>query len=306
MNETVIYEDTNRFHRYFPQWLWQYPDGLSQIWKDVLEHLMLAAVAAIDFLLLYMIIGVLTYIYFAKFSSNKDKGVGKRVLFVIAHPDDECMFFGPTILNLIKNSEVYLLCLSIGNHYKKGHLRKEELYNSCRTLGIPQSNIMVMNNSKMPDDPDVIWNVKKTARILQDHIESFSIEEVYTFDIKGVSGHLNHISVFYAFARMCLSEDIPSGVRVYVLDSVNILRKYSLILDAGLSALPIINERLYIVPFSGSRVVREAMHKHRSQIVWFRAIYIYLSRYMYINTYKELELEDVQLLLQMTEYNPKL
>ena len=41
-----------------------------------------------------------------------------RVLFVIAHPDDECMFFAPTILALTRSGQydVFLLCLSSGNH----------------------------------------------------------------------------------------------------------------------------------------------------------------------------------------------
>ena len=39
----------------------------------------------------------------------------KRILFVTAHPDDECMFFGPAILNLNQYCKVYLLCLSSGN-----------------------------------------------------------------------------------------------------------------------------------------------------------------------------------------------
>lgn len=39
-----------------------------------------------------------------------------RVLIVTAHPDDESMFFGPTILSLAKrpNCQLYLLCLSNG------------------------------------------------------------------------------------------------------------------------------------------------------------------------------------------------
>lgn len=42
----------------------------------------------------------------------------KRVLLVIAHPDDETMFFGPTMLNLSRReeTEVYLLCLSNGDY----------------------------------------------------------------------------------------------------------------------------------------------------------------------------------------------
>lgn len=38
-----------------------------------------------------------------------------RVLFVTAHPDDECMFFAPAIIHFVKlNVSVYLLCLSAG------------------------------------------------------------------------------------------------------------------------------------------------------------------------------------------------
>lgn len=39
-----------------------------------------------------------------------------RVLLVIAHPDDECMFFGPLIYTLTQRDgcQVYVLCLSNG------------------------------------------------------------------------------------------------------------------------------------------------------------------------------------------------
>lgn len=40
-----------------------------------------------------------------------------RVLLITAHPDDECMFFGPSVqkLSKMKDIELYLMCLSIGN-----------------------------------------------------------------------------------------------------------------------------------------------------------------------------------------------
>ena len=43
--------------------------------------------------------------------------LSERVLFVTAHPDDECMFFGPAILSaarLNRDAPPYLLCLSTG------------------------------------------------------------------------------------------------------------------------------------------------------------------------------------------------
>ena len=40
---------------------------------------------------------------------------GEHVALIIAHPDDECMFFAPAILELSKRkSLVHILCLSRG------------------------------------------------------------------------------------------------------------------------------------------------------------------------------------------------
>ena len=45
-------------------------------------------------------------------NSSKKK---KKVLVLTAHPDDECMFFAPTILRLRKKGiEVSLLCMTTG------------------------------------------------------------------------------------------------------------------------------------------------------------------------------------------------
>lgn len=42
-------------------------------------------------------------------------GADIRVLIVTAHPDDECMFFAPTIIQLVElHASVHLLCLSQG------------------------------------------------------------------------------------------------------------------------------------------------------------------------------------------------
>lgn len=92
---------------------------------------------------------------------------GRRTLFVTAHPDDECMFFAPSILAAISRTEhVYLLCLSdgtrnkelygnthdnicfccTGNYYKQGDVRILELVTAAGKLGIPHSNIHIVRN----------------------------------------------------------------------------------------------------------------------------------------------------------------
>lgn len=67
----------------------------------------------------------------------------KRALIVTAHPDDECMFFAPTILSLQASGiRVGLLCLSNGNADRKGQLRQDELRRSCRLLGIDDVEVL--------------------------------------------------------------------------------------------------------------------------------------------------------------------
>jgi len=48
-------------------------------------------------------------------NATDSKKKKKKVLVVTAHPDDECMFFAPTILGLRKKGiEVNLLCMTTG------------------------------------------------------------------------------------------------------------------------------------------------------------------------------------------------
>lgn len=68
----------------------------------------------------YIIFSCIFYFSLVRFSLLLEVGKiqsCKNILFLIAHPDDECMFFGPSIVSLTgkPNANVYLLCLSRGN-----------------------------------------------------------------------------------------------------------------------------------------------------------------------------------------------
>ena len=66
-------------------------------------------------------------------------GEPARVLLLTAHPDDECMFFAPTVLALLAQAPppaVYSLCLSVGNADGLGETRREELGRSLDVLGV--------------------------------------------------------------------------------------------------------------------------------------------------------------------------
>lgn len=114
------------------------------------------------FFVLLSIVIILSHIYYktcAGTESTEGCIRGKRVLVVIAHPDDECMFFGPTIVNLVKkNVYVYVLCLSEGDYYGDGEIRSQELWKSCAELGLPPGNVRLFKSGFTPDDPLVDWD----------------------------------------------------------------------------------------------------------------------------------------------------
>lgn len=87
-------------------------NGLKEYTKETVEHLILFAFG-------YFVLCILLYLAIVRWRSltfQCDLSNPRRVLLVIAHPDDECMFFGPTILNFTRNKNcmVYLMCLSAG------------------------------------------------------------------------------------------------------------------------------------------------------------------------------------------------
>jgi N-acetylglucosaminylphosphatidylinositol deacetylase len=103
----------------------------------------------------------------------------KRVLLVTAHPDDECMFFGPTVLALLRqqNCRVFVLCLSNGYSKRIGRLRRLEVIKACEALGIGASDVTVMNMTCLQDDPKVEWKVEIMAPVILRQIETLDIGE---------------------------------------------------------------------------------------------------------------------------------
>lgn len=79
---------------------------------NTVEHLILS-------LLFYVALCVVLYLCITQlglFGFTRDMRHTKRILFITAHPDDEVMFFGPTIYHYTHkpNCSVYLMCLSSG------------------------------------------------------------------------------------------------------------------------------------------------------------------------------------------------
>ncbi|CAD8081211.1 unnamed protein product [Paramecium sonneborni] len=220
-------------------------------------------------------ITIFILLYFKSKKQHNQKEEKKCVLIVTAHPDDEAMFFLPTISYLNdKNYEVHLLCLSNGNANNIGKIREAELQKCCKYLKI--NKLTIINDEHLQDSMSISWPIEKIQKIVEDYILQNNIKGVITFDKNGISDHVNHIACYKAISTMKRIEDL----KVFVLETTNILRKYSSILDFFVSS--ILNDNLMV----NLNILKawKSMQIHNSQFVWYRKMFVVFSRYAYINT----------------------
>lgn len=256
------------------------------------------------------------YIFTAYMVTNFPTLQNRRICVLIAHPDDEAMFFAPTLLHLAKpsqNNKIFILCLSSGDADGLGHIRKSELTKSALLLGItsPEHVVVVEDAEKFPDSMTKTWEAREIAKVLahyfapkmsstpSDRAQQAMIDTLITFDNQGVSSHPNHISLFHG-AKSFLQQltqrhsGWESPVKMYTLTSTNVVRKYSSFLDSLFTILTLVwrkKERSDfpspLVAVSGPLGVRKAQRAmtsaHESQMRWFRWGWIGISRYMVVN-----------------------
>ena len=80
---------------------------------------------------------------------------------------------------------------------------------------------------------------------------------------------------------------LPSATKVFALRSVNVLRKYSSLLDVPMSF--ILASVVYTASVKDWCILHKAMAAHGSQNVWFRKLYMLFSRYILINTFDQIK-----------------
>jgi len=170
-------------------------------------------------------------------------------LLITAHPDDESMFFIPTLRNLLhldhrndsnndrhgKKLNIQLLCLSNGDYrdVSDGPIRTKELHHACSLIGIDDdskssgaASVVVLDDDRLKDGPNEVWNSDLLANTVLEHLQKIlsSIQQqstqqqqqqinvnIVTFDQGGVSGHPNHVDVF-------------RGIRHFVHEKCHVVR----------------------------------------------------------------------------------
>lgn len=185
---------------------------------------------------------------------------------------------------------------------------------------LPSPTLTPPNRDDFPDSMTTPWPQQKIAALL---LQAFSpphlrptaaIDVLITFDHTGVSSHPNHTSLYHG-ARAFLSELVRGRpghacpVDLYTLRSVSALRKYLSVCDMPLTMVTAFfravwgrrggrehpGSLLFVNQLVGGGALGSAwgamVGAHKSQMVWFRWLWIVFSRYMVMN---DLQLEKVR------------
>jgi LmbE family N-acetylglucosaminyl deacetylase len=132
-----------------------------------------------------------------------NKILGKRILFVTAHPDDESYTVAGTIL---KNHEVggtsYVACATFGER-GKSHLKKRVTSRQLKILRkkelLAASKYLKVSALLMPGLPDSELGRKSNQEVFYKKLLPFAEkhrpELIISFGKDGISGHTDHISV---------------------------------------------------------------------------------------------------------------
>ena len=200
---------------------------------------------------------------------RKEVGEG-AVLLVTAHPDDESMFFLPTVVSLAGSHSLHLLSLSTGNADGLGRVREKELKQAGSLLRF--SSVESLDDPRLQDGMTTQWEDTVVAALLRKYTAEHNIHTVITFDAQGISGHPNHQAVHRGVRKL-------QGLRRFQLESTGMLRKYLGVFDLLLS----LSEDMLFVNVNIGLAWR-AMAAHYSQFVWYRKLFVLFSRYGYVNT----------------------
>lgn len=118
---------------------------------------------------------------------------GATLLLLIAHPDDESMFFLPLIESLKSYFKINILCFSNGNADGLGKIREKELKDVAKFLQI--QNLTIIENGYLRDGMKEKWDVSLISKILDEYYRDNKADIFVSFDNYGVSSHPNHIAV---------------------------------------------------------------------------------------------------------------
>jgi N-acetylglucosaminylphosphatidylinositol deacetylase len=217
-----------------------------------------------------------------------------RALLVIAHPDDEAMFFSPALAHFGPTASI--LCLTAGCAGGDSGVRRGELAASAAALGVSTGRVMVCAHPRVRDGMKETWDGDAAAALVAAEVRRARPSLVLTFDSGGVTGHVNHAAACRAVLRAAVGGG-AAWPATYALRTVPLHRRF---LCGGLEAAgaawggargaPPRREAPYpsllLLCAQGAwpwARAHAAMCAHASQYVWHRRLWVAFSAYTFVN-----------------------
>lgn len=121
----------------------------------------------------------------------------KTILAVFAHPDDEAFGPGGSIAKWAnEGAKIYLLCATKGESGQNAGRRDKELKAAAKVLGIKKVEFLGFKDGRIGNN-----DLQKLEKIITKKIEELKPEILLTYDLNGISGHLDHIAVASATSQ---------------------------------------------------------------------------------------------------------
>lgn len=128
--------------------------------------------------------------------------MGRRLMCVVAHPDDECFAFGGALaLAADRGIQTYVVCLTdgqaatnrgvAGSGHELGEIRRQEFAASCRVLGVTDYESLGYQDGQL-----VSVQFPDAAGLLVERMRRFRPDVVLTFGGDGgMNAHADHMMV---------------------------------------------------------------------------------------------------------------
>ena len=204
-----------------------------------------------------------------------------KLVCVFAHPDDEAFGPGGTIAKFTKDHDVYVLCATRGEAGGNNHnsniseIRPNELLESARILGVKKVFFLGFTDGQLCNS---IYH--ELAKKITAIIKKLKPENLLTFEPRGVSGHIDHITVSMVTSYVFIHSPIVKTLYFFCLTEELVkeekkLGDYFIYFPPGYKKSEI-NKTIGISDFWETKV--KAMSAHQSQKEDVKTILSYLKK----------------------------
>ncbi|KAI5189419.1 N-acetylglucosaminylphosphatidylinositol deacetylase [Nematocida minor] len=194
-----------------------------------------------------------------------------RYFLIIAHADDESMFFGPFITQVVRRRiPLSIVVCTDGGKGGCPHERKQEMIKLSRDHKIPVYFL---------DYPDgELENTPELQKKVHTLFKLTNSTQIVTFDEHGVSSHRDHKACYMLGMSLARKESRT----MYALKSLNLIEKYAFLLSKPRNSADTV-----VVKCTFHETLRNRMRMfyYPSQMAWFRYLYVIFSSYMDYNVF---------------------